>query len=252
MAPAAQLWSTAADMARWAAFLADPKALDPDAHVLKPETLDEMRWPLTVTDETLWTVGFGLGLIVVPQSTPGQKDRIVHVGHDGAMPGFLAGVYGRRGGDGTPAACGAAVLGASGTADAVITLPHDLLAAAAEHDPADIPTWTPGEPAPAEYRSVLGRWWSEGFEFIFRWRDGALQATGEGAPAGRPPAVFTPLERDLLRTASGREAGELPRLTRDDAGRVVRMHWATYRLTRTQEASDGAWVSQPSSEAGGS
>ena len=52
--PAAQLWSTAADLARWAAFLADPAAVDPDGAVLAPATLDEMRWPLTVTDETLW------------------------------------------------------------------------------------------------------------------------------------------------------------------------------------------------------
>ena len=66
-----------------------------------PATLDEMRWPLTTTDETLWAAGFGLGLILVPQG-----DRVVHVGHDGAMPGFLAGVYGRRGGDGTPGAMG--------------------------------------------------------------------------------------------------------------------------------------------------
>ena len=32
--PAAQLWSTAADMARWAAFLADPAAVDPGGAVL--------------------------------------------------------------------------------------------------------------------------------------------------------------------------------------------------------------------------
>jgi YD repeat-containing protein len=37
----------------------------------------------------------------------------------------------------------------------------------------------------------------------------------------------------------GREAGELLRLTRDDSGRVVRMHWATYRLTRDQQTFDG-------------
>ena len=48
-------------MARWAAFLADPAALDPAGAVLAPATLDEMRWPLTTTDETLWGAGFGLG-----------------------------------------------------------------------------------------------------------------------------------------------------------------------------------------------
>jgi CubicO group peptidase (beta-lactamase class C family) len=237
--PAAQLWSTAADMARWAAFLADPAAVDPSGVVLRAATLDEMRWPLTVTEEALWSIGFGLGLILVPQG-----DRVVHVGHDGAMPGFLAGVYGRRGGS-APRACGVAVLGSSGTASALLDLPHALLSAAAEHDPADVQPWRPGPAAPAELRSVLGRWWGEGFEYVFSWRDGALHARGADDPPGKPPAVFAPVDRDVFRTVSGREAGELLRLTRDAAGSVTRMHWATYRFTRTQETFDGIPASQP-------
>jgi len=239
--PAGQLWSTAADMARWAAFLADPAALDPGAEVLAPSTLDEMRWPLTATDETVWAAGFGLGLMIFPQG-----DRIVHVGHGGAMPGFLAGVYGRRPapeglGDGTPRAMGCAVLGSSGTASATTELPHKLLAAAVEEDPADIAPWTPGEPAPEAYRSVLGRWWGEGFEYVFFWRDGALRARDADDPPGRPPAVFAPVpgRPDVLRGVYGREVGELLRLTRDADGTVVRMHWATYRFTRDQQTFTG-------------
>jgi CubicO group peptidase (beta-lactamase class C family) len=233
--PAAQLWSTATDMARWAAFLADPAALDPAGAVLAPATLEEMRWPATVTDETLWSGGFGLGLILVPQGK-----RIMHVGHDGAMPGFLAGVYGRRGGEGTPGAMGVAVLGSSGTAAEVLDLPHRLLAAAVEHDPADVAPWRPGPPAPEGVRGLLGRWWGEGFEYVFSWHDGALRARGADDPAGKPPAVFAPLpdQPDVYRTVSGREVGELLRLTRDERGAVVRMHWATYRFTRTQETFD--------------
>ncbi|PSK65664.1 D-alanyl-D-alanine carboxypeptidase [Micromonospora sp. MH33] len=236
VAPAAQLWSTAPDMARWAAFLADPGALDPAGAVLAPATLDEMRWPLTTTDETLWAGGFGLGLILVPQ--PG---RVMHVGHDGAMPGFLAAVYGRRGGDGTAGAMGCAVLGSSGTGVPVFELPHALLAAAAEHDPADIEPWRPGAPAPEHLRGLLGRWWGEGFEYVFSWHDGALRARAADEPAGKPPAVFAPLpdRPDVFRTVSGREVGELLRLTRDERGAVVRMHWATYRFTRHQETFEG-------------
>lgn len=235
VAPAAQLWSTATDLARWAAFLADPAALDPTGAVLAPATLDEMRWPLTTTDETRWAAGFGLGLILVP-----QPDRVVHVGHDGAMPGFLAAAYGRRGGDGTPGAMGCAVLGSSGTGVGVVDLPHRLLAAAVEHDPADVEPWQPGEPAPAHLRGMLGRWWGEGFEYVFSWHGGTLRARGADDPAGKPPAVFAPLpERpDVFRTVAGREVGELLRLTRDERGVVVRMHWATYRFTRVQETFD--------------
>ncbi|MFF5057099.1 serine hydrolase domain-containing protein [Micromonospora sp. NPDC000663] len=233
--PAAQLWSTATDMARWAAFLADPAALDPAGVVLAPGTLDEMRWPVTTTDETLWGAGFGLGLILIPQG-----ERVMHVGHDGAMPGFLAGVYGRRGGDGTAGAMGAAVLGSSGTAAELFELPHRLLTEAVENDPADIEPWRPGAPAPAALRGLLGRWWGEGSEYVFSWHDGTLRARAERDPAGRPPAVFAPLpdRPDVYRTVSGREVGELLRLTRDDAGTVIRMHWATYRFTRHQETFD--------------
>ncbi|MEV0716966.1 serine hydrolase domain-containing protein [Asanoa sp. NPDC050611] len=237
--PAAQLWSTAADMAKWGAFLADPAAVDPAGAVLAPATLEEMRWPVTTTDQGLWAVGFGLGLILVPRG-----ERVVHVGHDGAMPGFLAGVYGRPRaltGQPGPAGFGAAVLGASGTALETVELPHKLLAAAVENDPAEIEPWTPGEPAPEAYRSVLGRWWSEGFEHVFSWHDGALRSRNALSPAGVPPAVFRPSadNPDILRTVSGREVGELLRLTRDADGRVVRMHWATYRFTRDQQTFEG-------------
>jgi len=243
LGPAAQLWSTASDMARWAAFLADPAAVDPAGAVLRPTTLDEMRWPATVTDEALWSAGFGLGLILVPQGDrPGGSrstdgDRVLHVGHDGAMPGFLASVYGRRGGAGTPGAMGCAVLGSSGTGGAVGELSHQLLAASARDDPADIVPWAPGEPAPEPYRGLLGRWWGEGFEYVFSWRDGTLRARGAADPAGKPPAIFEPLpdQPDVLRTVAGREVGELLRLTRDERGDVIMMHWATYRFTRSQE-----------------
>jgi CubicO group peptidase (beta-lactamase class C family) len=235
VAPAAQLWSTADDMARWAAFLVSPGVVDPDGKVLAAATVEEMRWPHTTRLENNWAGGFGLGLMLAPQGK-----GVMHIGHDGAMPGFLAGVHGRRGGDGCPEALGCAVLGSSGTADETNALVHELLRIAVEADPADIAPWRPAAPAPAEYRSVLGPWWSEGSQFVFSWHHDRLQARVPGAP-DLPVSVFRELpdRPDVLRTVSGREAGELLRLTRDDTGAVVRMHWATYRFTRVQEAFDG-------------
>jgi YD repeat-containing protein len=221
--PAAQLWSTAADLARWAQFL-----VAPDPAVLAPATAQEMRQPVTVTDPEEWHTGWGIGLIVVPRG-----GRVVHVGHSGAMPGFLAGTFARP--DGANGAIGAAVLGSSGTAAETTVLPHALIETSLAQDPPDVVPWRPGDPPPPEFASILGRWWSEGFEFVFRWRDGHLEARAAEAPAQRPPAVFAVESADVLRTVSGREAGEQLRLTRDDAGRVVRMHWATYRCTRDQE-----------------
>ncbi|MGX6605109.1 serine hydrolase domain-containing protein [Micromonosporaceae bacterium Da 78-11] len=242
--PAAQLWSTAGDMAKWASFLASPELIDPHGVVLAAATLDEMRWPLTTTQEDHWVAGFGLGLMLEPRGR-----RILHVGHDGAMPGFLAGVYGRRGGDGVPGALGCAVLGSSGTAVEINDLVHELLRLAVELDPADIRPWAPAGPAPTQYRSALGIWWSEGTPFVFSWHDGRLQARFADAPGDLPPSVFRPVpdRPDTLRTVAGRETGELLRLTRDADATIVRMHWATYRLTRVQEtfdgfpASTGAW-----------
>jgi CubicO group peptidase (beta-lactamase class C family) len=252
--PAAQLYGAAPDLARWGAFLADPSSVDPAATVLPPSTVEEMRWPMTTVDSAQWTDGFGLGLILLPQG-----NRVVHVGHDGAMPGFLAAAYGRLdtsaaglgtgrpgtpnqlGPGDTPRGCGVAVLGSSGTATAILDLAHELLRTAVAEDPADVEAWRPGEAVPAAYASVLGRWWGEGYEYAFAWRAGALCAYRIGQPAGLAPAVFAPAgEEDVLRTVSGREVGELLRLTRDPgSGAVVRLHWATYRFTRTQQSFEG-------------
>ncbi|MCY1141766.1 serine hydrolase [Actinoplanes sp. Pm04-4] len=240
VSPAGQLWSTAGDMATWGAFLADPASADPQGRVLAAATLDEMRFPATVTHEALWLDGFGLGLIIEPQGR-----FVTHVGHDGAMPGFRASAYGRRGGEGVPAGLGCAVLGSSGGSRVINELAHDLLRLAVELDPAEVRPWRIAPPAPQEYRSILGPWYSEGSPVVFSWHGGALQARLPDVAADVPPSMFEPVagQPDVLRTVSGREAGELLRLTRDESGRVVRMHWATYRVTRVQDGFDGGAAS---------
>jgi hypothetical protein len=97
-------------------------------------------------------------------------------------------------------------------------------------------------------RSILGRWRSEGFEYVFSWREGALRASRADDAPGKPPAVFAAIEGepDQFRTVSGREVGKRLRLWRDpDSGTVTRMNWATYRVIRTQETVDGINVSDP-------
>jgi CubicO group peptidase (beta-lactamase class C family) len=240
---AGQLWGTATDLARWAAFLADPTHADPDGRVLAADTLAEMRYPQSVRDEQLWTSGWGLGLIARPTGR-----RALNVGHDGAMPGFLAEAYGRVPGPDspeTPPALAAAVLLSSGTAGDALGLAARLMDTAVDADPAQPGPWRIGEPAPDDLRSALGYWWGEGFEYLFRWRDGHLEASGLDDPPGMPPAVFAVESPTLLRAVSGREIGEELRLTRDADGTVVRLHWATYRFTRRQETFDGVWASEP-------
>ncbi len=244
IAPAAQLWGTAGELARWGAFLADPRQVDPTGAVLSADTLTEMHHPIAVRDERVWKASFGLGLIV-----RSRADRSLDVGHGGAMPGFLAETYGRvaapGASDDVPPGLAAAVLLSSGTADGALGLSFELMDAATQRDPAQITPWQPGEPAPEELCSVLGHWWGEGFEYVFRWRDGHLEAGGANDPAGTPPAVFAVESADLLRSVAGREIGEPLRLTRDADGTVIRLHWATYRFTREQQTFDGIWASRP-------
>lgn len=218
-APAAQLWSTVGDLCAWSAFLGDP-----DPAVLAPATMEEARVPAAVADDA-WLRAFGLGVILYRRA-----DR-VYAGHGGAMPGFLAEVvYAPK------ERVGAAVVAnttagfdAGGLALELADLAADALAAPVE--------WRPGEPAPAELRTVLGHWWSEGTEFTFRWRDGALEAQPVGAPRGKQVSRFRQEGSDRFRVESGRERGEVLLLERGEAvggapATVVRMLWATYAFTR--------------------
>src|SRR5436190_531385 len=50
MAPAGQLWSTSADLVKWAAFLADPQP-----SIIAPATLAYMYAPVVISDLERWT-----------------------------------------------------------------------------------------------------------------------------------------------------------------------------------------------------
>ncbi|MGX1882389.1 serine hydrolase domain-containing protein [Streptomyces sp. NPDC055287] len=82
MAPAGQLWSTTADLCRFAAFLAAG-----DEKVLRPESVREMRTPAAPADPGDPFGGYGLGLQIVRNGT-----RTL-VGHTGSLPGFVAGLW---------------------------------------------------------------------------------------------------------------------------------------------------------------
>jgi hypothetical protein len=97
----------------------------------------------------------------------------------------------------------------------------------------DAPTeWRPEPGPPSELASVLGRWWSEGAEFVFTWEAGHLEARLAAPKRPPQPSIFEPLGDDVFRTVAGREQGELLRLVRDESGTVVKLYWATYPFTR--------------------
>src|SRR5207245_2068964 len=83
-------------------------------------------------------------------------------GHGGAMAGHLAGVVVNR-----KTKIGAAVLTNSGTRGNTEVFALELAEKATELWPPSIAAWKPEEEPPVDVRALLGRWWSEGNEFIF-------------------------------------------------------------------------------------
>ena len=215
-APAGELWSTVGDLGRWAAFVADP-----DPAVLSPDTLEEMCHPQVIYDLDGWSLGWGLGWMLHRRG-----DRVL-VGHDGAMPGFLAGIAVRR-----PEQVGAVALANTSAAADPGGLAVDLVLRVVDDDPDPDEPWRPGPPVPAVVEELLGQWWSEGTAYVFSARDGRLEARAIGTPRTRPPAVFAEEGPDRFRVTSGREQGELLRVVRRDDGSIDKLYWATYPVTR--------------------
>jgi CubicO group peptidase (beta-lactamase class C family) len=209
---AGQLWSTAEDLGRWATFLAGGAD-----GVLAATTNEEMWFPQVMYYPHDWVLGWGLGLMLFNQG------GTIYGGHGGAMAGHLAGVYIDR-----KTQTGAAALTNSGTRGDMDMLAISLATKAKELWPEPVDVWRPEEEPPAEVRAILGRWWSEGNEFVFWWEGGALKAKFVGTPPGRGETTFE-RDGDAWRAAAGRERGERLRI---DGGQLV---WSGYAFTRAQE-----------------
>ncbi|MBB5081601.1 serine hydrolase domain-containing protein [Nonomuraea endophytica] len=140
MGPAGQLWSTAADLARWSAFLGGG-----GSGVLSAETLAEMGETTVVADGDAWVAGFGLGLQLA------RIDGRRLTGHGGSMPGFLAGVW-------ADAKAGTGVLFLANTTSGVrYQLLNELLAILDEHEPRLPEEWRPVATDPA-LLALTGLW----------------------------------------------------------------------------------------------
>jgi CubicO group peptidase (beta-lactamase class C family) len=225
MAACGGLASTAEDLAKWASFLANP--VD---EVLSKDTLDEMCQPQIMADVDRWQLGFGLGFMLL------RLGERVFVGHTGGMPGHITGTFVHR----PSGTAGIALMNATSAPDPA-ALATDLAVEVLENDPLPPEPWMPGTSVPDELVGVLGTWFSEGNPFVFSVKGGKLHARGAAAPAHKPPSVFAKLGDDLYRTESGREAGELLRITRDSSGVPVKLYWATYLCTR-EPLGFGQWL----------
>jgi CubicO group peptidase (beta-lactamase class C family) len=213
-APLGGLWSTVADLARYAAYVADP-----DDRVVRRETVEEMCRPLIMTDVDGWSGAYGLGFGM------GRRGDRVYVGHGGAMPGYLTGLRVRRK-EGL-----AAVVFANTTSGALpLALATDLVESVLDAEPSLASAWVPETPHP-ELDELLGLWWSEGSPLTFFVRGGELWSRlSEEEPLSE--TRYAAEGADRYRAVAGRERGEVLEVVRAPDGSVEKLYFATYAVTR--------------------
>ena len=222
MAPAGQAWSTVADLARWAAFLATGHA-----DVLDAATLAEMRVPpgarLTGAGAAAGAGGYGLGLRLL------DADGRRLAGHTGSMPGFLASLFvdpDRR--------TGAVVLANATLGLATEQVAPSLLATLEEHEPHVPAPWRPAAAAPPWLREALGVWHWGASPFELTW-DGSralLHRAGSATTARSEFSTYEVIGADRLRGLSGYHHGEELVVRRGSDGAVSHLEVATFVYTR--------------------
>jgi CubicO group peptidase (beta-lactamase class C family) len=214
-ASAGQLWGTVGDLCRWGAFLADP-----DERILAKKSAEEMRVAQVLQEHDRWLAGYGLGL-----SLRRDGERIV-AGHTGSMPGFIAVMYFSPREKVTVAAL------TNESEAALAPLGLSLVRTTVEEWPVAPEPWRAGEPPPEDVEPLLGIWFMEASQLVFRWRDGKLELRSPEAEDWEPPALFEREAEDRWRTVSGPEHGEALRIVRGADGSIERLVWAGYPVTR--------------------
>ncbi|HEY5837284.1 serine hydrolase domain-containing protein [Streptomyces sp.] len=215
MAPAGQLWSTAADLARWAAFLAMGHE-----DVLGAETVAHMREPAAPPEATDPDGGYGLGVQLL------RRDGRTLAGHTGSMPGFLAALW-----VSVEDGVGALALANCTSGPAVSAIAADLLAITADAEPGFPAAWRPAEQLDSGLLDLAGPWYWGTSAFLLR-----VRASGElyVAPMnGQGRGSRFHVEHDG--TWTGREgyyAGETLRAVRREDGSVSHVDLGSFVFTR--------------------
>ncbi|MBB5934151.1 serine hydrolase domain-containing protein [Streptomyces zagrosensis] len=200
MGPAGQLWSTTADLARFAVFLTNG-----DDRVLSATTVAEMRRPATPPDGAAWEAAYGLGLQLL------RRDGRLFFGHTGSMPGFVSTLW-----ISAEEQLAGIVLANATSGPATSLIAADLVRIVAEHEP-PLPTpWRPLPQADADLLDLTGVWYwgtsTIGLRLrADRWLElGPLQGGGRGSRF-RPEADGTWTGLD------GYYAGETLRVVRTES-----------------------------------
>ena len=228
MAPAGELWSTAADLCRFAAFL-----LDGDNRVLPARTLAEMRTPAAPPGDDAWASGYGLGLQLF------RHNGRVFYGHSGSMPGFLATLCV------SPAdAIGGIALANATSGPDIAAIAIDLAAIVADNEPRIPARWKPLPDVEAALLALTGLWYWGPRPYLLRLlTDRGLELS---PAAGRGRASCFRAEPDGTWTGlDGYYTGETLRLVRGAEGGVDHLDLGSFVFTREPYGLDAPLAAHP-------
>ncbi|THA62420.1 class A beta-lactamase-related serine hydrolase [Streptomyces sp. A0642] len=215
MAPAGQLWSTTADLLRFAAFLAEG-----DDRVLVAASVAEMREPAAPPEPGDWEGHYGLGLQVVR-----RKGRTL-VGHTGSLPGFLAALWFSAEDDVAAVVCANVTSGVP-----IGEVAAELVDIVAASEPRIPEPWRPLPEVDTELLALTGPWyWGTRPNVLRLGPDRGLEVrpvNGQGRGArfnARPDGTWIGLD--------GYYAGETLRVVRNDDGSVNHLDLGSFVFTR--------------------
>ncbi|MFF7990731.1 serine hydrolase domain-containing protein [Kitasatospora xanthocidica] len=226
MGPAGQLWSTGADLARWAAFLGAG-----DDKVLSADTLAEMGRPAVAPDDAGWTTAYGLGL-----QLRRHEGRLLY-GHTGSMPGFTAGLW-------VSEADGLAAFGLANATSggSPAQLAAELIALTAEHEPRLPEPWRPLPEVDEELLALTGPWYWGAAPTVLRLRPGRVLELTQltSLVGGGRGSRFRPEPDGTWTGLDNYYAGETLRVVRHPDGSVSHLDVASFVHTREPYGPDGA------------
>ncbi|GAA2294278.1 serine hydrolase domain-containing protein [Streptomyces atrovirens] len=217
MAPAGQLWSTAADLARFAAFL-----VEGDERVLSAESLREMRTPAAPVEAADVASGYAYCL--------GMEIRHQHgrslVGHTGSLPGFLACLT-----IGVTDDVSAVVLANCTSGPAPFTVAADLVRIVAEAEPRIPAPWRPLREADPATLELVGQWYWGTSAFALRLPADGLVSLEPLSGNGRR-SRFRPGADGTWVGLEGYYAGELLKPVRRSDGSLSHLDLGSFVFTR--------------------
>ncbi|MCH0560197.1 serine hydrolase [Streptomyces sp. MUM 16J] len=223
MAPAGQLWSTTADLARFAAFLTRG-----DHQVLSAESVREMRTPAAPTEaaDVAGGIAYGLGMQIQ------HRDGRLLVGHSGSLPGFLANLTISVEDD-----VAAVVLAncTSGPLPGVVAA--DLVRIVAEAEPLFPKPWRPLYDVDPAVLELAGQWYWGTHAFGLRASADGLLALGPLTGSGRR-SRFRPNGDGTWTGLEGYYAGELLRPVRRADGTLSHLDLGSFVFTRQPYDTD--------------